>query len=274
MTYLQALTFGLLQGITEFLPVSSSGHLVLLRTLFRLRDVPRLFDVILHGATLLVVFTVFRRRIGELLAALFRFLVRQGRPEDGPRLRLVGVILLATILTGVIGLSIKDIGAENHPKLVSAFFLVSAAFLVFSGRRPTAGGESPRGENRGEAPGPGVKEAIVVGVAQGIGVLPGISRSGATISAALLTGMDRREAGEFSFLLSIPAVLGALILESRKLGELTAAVSPGPLAAGFAAAFITGFLALRLLLGLVRRGRLGWFALYLVPLGIGGLFFL
>jgi len=167
MTYLQALTFGLLQGITEFLPVSSSGHLVLLRTLFRLRDVPRLFDVILHGATLLVVFTVFRRRIGELLAALFRFLVRQGRPEDGPRLRLVGVILLATILTGVIGLSIKDIGAENHPKLVSAFFLVSAAFLVFSGRRPTAGGESPRGENRGEAPGPGVKEAIVVGVAWG-----------------------------------------------------------------------------------------------------------
>lgn len=271
MTYLQALIFGLLQGLTEFLPVSSSGHLVLLREVFGLQDIPRLFDVILHGATLLVVFIVFRQKIGELVMVLLRFLRRKNRPDDLPRLRFIGLILVATVLTGIVGLAIKDSGAENYPKLVSSLFLLTAAFLAFASWTSSKKEASP-GET--SEMGLGLKGALLVGLAQGIAVLPGISRSGFTISAALLLGMDRRDAGEFSFLLSIPAILGALILELKDLGELSAAVARGPLALGFVLAFVTGLLALRLLLNLVRRGRLGWFALYLIPLGLGGLFFL
>ncbi len=263
MNYPQALVFGLLQGMTEFLPVSSSGHLVVLKVLFGLREVPRLFDVVLHVATLLVVFVVFRRKILELLGAILRFVRGRRRPEDAPLLAFVRVIITATVFTGVIGLLIKDSGAENHPRLVSALFIVTAVLLVAAGRRSAGAGGRP-----------GLKEAVIVGIAQGVGVLPGISRSGITISAALLAGMDRREAGEFSFLLAIPAILGAFILTLKDAGELAAVVAPGPLAAGFIAAFAAGYAALRILLGLVRGGRLGWFALYLVPLGLWGLFFL
>ena len=114
------------------------------------------------------------------------------------------------------------------------------------------------------------KEGLITGVAQGLGVFPGISRSGITISASLLAGLSREKAGEFAFLISIPAILGAFILEVKDLGTLGSAVAPGPLAAGFAASFTVGFLAILLLLRLIRRGRLYFFAVYLIPLGVLG----
>lgn len=264
MNHLQAITFGALQGLSEFLPISSSGHLVLLKNLFGLENVPRLFDVLLHGATLLVIFFVFRRRIGELLSVLGRFMLRRSAPGDAPGIRIIGVLLLATVFTGVLGMLIKDLGIEAYPKAVSALFLVTAAVLILTRRF----------DGRSDEELPGVKEAAIIGIAQGIGVLPGISRSGITISAALFAGMNRKEAGEFSFLLAIPAIMGALVLSLKDARELTLMVSPGVLLSGLAAATLVGYISLRLLLRMIRGGRLYLFALYLIPLGLSGLFFL
>jgi undecaprenyl-diphosphatase len=274
MTTLQAIIFGCLQGLAEFLPVSSSGHLVLLKSLFGLEDVPRLFDVLLHVATLLVVLAVFRRRIAELFAALGRFLLRRRQEDDAPRLRLILAVIIATFCTGVLGVFLKDLGFESRPKIVSAFLLVTALILLvtrFLEKRENAAPAAGQPDAQAQVRLPGIKEGVITGIAQGIGVLPGISRSGITISVALLAGVSRREAGEFSFLLSIPAILGALVLSLKDSQSLAAAVAPPALIAGIISAVIIGYISLRLLLRMIQGGRLYLFALYLIPVGILGI---
>ncbi len=263
MTYLQALVLGALQGLAEFLPVSSSGHLVLARYLLGLGDVPILFDVILHVSTLSVVMIVFRKRVGLLLLAASRFLVRRGTQKDREQYRLILVILVATVATVAIGLGIASLKAERYPRIVSALFLLTAGILI-SAR--FAGG-------RKDYQRIGVGEGLFTGIAQGISVLPGISRSGMTISAALFAGIDREKAGEYSFLIAIPAILGALILELKDVGELMIQVHPGVLLLGVASSFAVGMVSLLLLLRMVKGGKLWLFSIYLVPLGIAGLFF-
>ena len=271
MTTLQALLFGCLQGIAEFLPVSSSGHLVLLKRLFGLEDVPQLFDVLLHIATLVVVCHTFRRTIAELFGALGRFILRRGIEGDSGRLRLILAIIIATFLTGCIGLAIKDYGEALSAQTVSALLLVTAFILLATRwleiRKQKAGHGEP-------ARTPGIQAGVITGIAQGIGVLPGISRSGITISAALFAGVSRPAAGEFSFLLSVPAILGALVLSLRHTGELAATVPPAALIAGMASAMVTGWLSLSFLLRMIRGGRLYVFAAYLLPVGICGIIFL
>jgi len=262
MTFLQSVLLGALQGVAEFLPVSSSGHLVVARAFMGVKDVPPLFDVVLHVATLLVVIFVFRKTILRLLGVLGRFLARKGTPEDSPDLRLIGVVLLASVFTAVIGLAISALEMESHPRAVSALFLVTAGLLlltrIFKGNRDYSR--------------IGIREGVVTGIAQGLGVFPGISRSGITITAALATGMDRSRAGEFSFILSLPAVAGALLLELKDFGELSSAVPFTVLAAGFLTAVMVGLASLYLLLRLIRGGRLWLFSFYLIPLGLAGLF--
>jgi undecaprenyl-diphosphatase len=153
-------------------------------------------------------------------------------------------------------------------KLVSAGFIATSLILVVSERL------GARIAAKGEVRAPGLRAGALVGIAQGIGVLPGVSRSGITISASLAAGIDREKAGEFSFILSLPAVLGAFLLELKDAGTMMASVSALPLAVGFAIAFLSGLLAIRMLLNIVKRARLSWFALYLVPLGLAGLLFL
>ncbi len=264
MTILQAVILGLFQGVAEFLPVSSSGHLLVLRGLFGLEDVPRLFDVILHAATLLSVLVVFRRRIGGILGALSRWaLRRKDVPDaDAENLALVPPALAATVVTAAVGLGVEKYFPVESPRTVSVLFLVTAALLLASGRFRGDRGYARIGLGRG----------ALLGLAQGIGVFPGISRSGITISAGLAAGLDRDTAGEFAFLLAIPAVAGALLLELKDLAELGGTVGPGPLAAGFVAAFAAGVAALSSLMPMVRKGRLAWFAAYLIPAGLAGLF--
>ncbi len=264
MTILQALVLGLFQGVSEFLPVSSSGHLLVLRDLFGLSEVPRLFDVILHAATLLSVLVVFRSRVGGILAALVRWAARRKDPPvaDAENLALVPPALAATAVTAVIGLGIEKYLPVQSPRAVCALFLATAALLIVSSRFRGTRGHDRIGPGRG----------ALIGLAQGIGVFPGISRSGITISAGLAAGLDRGTAGEFAFLVAIPAVAGALLLELKDLAELGAAVGAAPLAVGFLAAFASGIAALSLLLPLVRKGRLAWFAVYLIPVGLAGLF--
>lgn len=261
MTVVQALALGVLQGIAEFIPISSSGHLVVMRHLMGIKEIPVLFDVILHIATLIVVLFVFRERIIRILTALWRWGARRATADDLVQVRLAGYVVIATICTVIIGLAIAEARLDRFPKLVSALFLVTAAILIaahffhgsidYSSFRP--------------------RHALVTGITQGIAVLPGISRSGITITAALATGIDRTRAGEFSFLISIPAILGALLLTLRDLGDLAAVVSVPGLAAGFLASLVVGFFSLVFLLKLIRGGKLYLFAFYLVPLGIAGL---
>jgi undecaprenyl-diphosphatase len=255
---MQAIILGVVQGLTEFLPVSSSGHLLVLKNLFGLADVPILFDVLLHIATLLVVILVFRRRIGRILAAIGRWIARRHVREDMENLRLAVVIIVASVFTGAMGLGFSAVDVAWDPRVAGALFIVTAGVLVFSHFARGSTGYATVG----------FKEAAISGIAQGFGVLPGISRSGITISGALMAGMSREKAGEFAFLISIPAIFGALGLTLRDAGDLAATVSPGALLAGVAASFVVGLVSILLLLRIVRSAKLWIFSIYLVPLGV------
>ncbi|MFP4363545.1 MAG: undecaprenyl-diphosphate phosphatase [Spirochaetia bacterium] len=261
MNILQAIIFGAIQGFTEFLPVSSSGHLLVLKELFELQSVPILFDVLLHVSTLVVVLIVFRKRIIDILVSMFRFVRRESTEDDKGNLLLVPIILGATVLTAGIGLVIEYYEFGQNPTVASICFLITGLVLVLihftSGNR----------EYKELKP----RDAFITGIAQGFGVLPGISRSGITISAALFSGIDREKAGEFSFLLSIPAILGAAILKLKDFDELMAVMSPVNLLVGVIVSFIVGLFSVLLLLKLVKGGKLFFFSFYLIPLGIWGL---
>jgi undecaprenyl-diphosphatase len=261
MTILQAILFGVIQGATEFLPVSSSGHLAVLKSVLDLTEVPILFDVLLHVATLIVVVIVFRERIAKILVSLGRWIGRRATGEDAPNLRLAWVIVIATVVTGALGLALNELDVGMQPRIVSVLFIVTGLILI--GAHFVSGARGYRDV--------GLKDALIVGAAQGFGVLPGISRSGITISASLAAGLSRERAGEFAFLISIPAILGALVLSLRDAGELAAAVPPAALIAGFAAALVVGLVSLMLLVRMIRRGRLFYFSFYLIPLGIAGI---
>lgn len=264
MTILEAIVFGVVQGATEFLPVSSSGHLAVLKGVLDLGEVPILFDVLLHVATLIVVVVFFRERVGRVLAALGRWVSRRSGEDDAADLRLAWLIVVATVVTGALGVALNELEVGVHPRVVSALFIVTAGVLVVA---RFLGGAKEYRDLR-------LRDALIVGAGQGLGVLPGISRSGITISASLAVGLARERAGEFAFLVSIPAVLGALVLTLRDAGELTSVVGPAALVVGFLAALVVGFLSLALLVRLIRGGRLYLFAFYLVPVGVLGIILL
>lgn len=270
MSIFQALVLGILQGIAEFLPISSSGHLAVVQNLFGL-ELPLVFDVCLHLATLLAVILVFRKRIWSLLCVFGRWITRKSKPEDKAELSMIVAIIVGTFVTGIMGIVASKFLPEFPIKLVFVGFIITAFLLIFSNRQ---GNKNDSQTNSTQLSPISVKQGLFVGFAQGIGTLPGISRSGITISASLLAKIDRETAGEFSFLLSIPAILGAFILEAKDLGTLTQTVSALPLAIGCLAAFTSGVLALTMLMKLIKKGKLQWFAYYLIPLAILGLIFI
>lgn len=294
MTIVQSVILGALQGVTEFLPVSSSGHLAIAERLFQVGDVPPLFNVMLHVATLLAVVIYFRKVIGRLLMILFRAIGQKDEPmnsrpitdakiatlapnEQAGRYTII-MIIMSTIVTGAIGMVTSKMLADISLAHICVGFLVTAGLLVASSvvdkircvHRAAINGVS------GERHLTGINwwQALIVGFAQGVGTLPGISRSGATIAGALFSGVDRRTAGDYSFIVAIPAILGAFLLELKDLDVVAGAVGLLPLLVGCAAAFVAGYLALAWLMNIIRRGRLEWFALYLIPAGVLGLIFL
>ena len=262
MSILQAFILGVFQGISEFLPISSSGHLLVFKDLMGLSEVPGLFDVILHVATLFSVLVVFRKRVVGIIISSVRFVRRKSGEADSENLAIVLPALAATVCTAVVGLMIDRIDFTGQVKLVSGFFLVTAAILILASFKKGGVGYSQLT----------IKQGVLVGIAQGLGVLPGISRSGITISAGISAGLRREDAGEFAFLLVIPAIAGALVLKLNDFGELASTVAPLPLLIGTVAAFGAGVLALKLLMPIVRKGKLAWFAIYLIPAGLLGLF--
>lgn len=276
MSIFQGIVLGVLQGIAEFLPISSSGHLIVAQNLFGLEEVPLLFDVFLHVATLLAVVLYFRKKIWELICSFARIFVPVKNPsvaqieKKSEDTKYIVAIILATFVTGVLGIFSSKVISEISVKLVCAGFIVTALLLIFSSlieKKHSAYSET-------SLKSPSWKQSLVIGLAQGIGTLPGISRSGSTIAGSLFCGVKRDVAGEFSFIVSIPAILGAFILELKDLGEVSSSIGAEPVIAGCAAAFASGYIALSWLMRLIKKGRLEWFACYLIPVGILGMIFL
>ena len=258
MTIIQAIFLGAVQGVAEFLPISSSGHLAVAEYFLGHTDVPIIFDILLHIATLGAVCIVFYKQIWRLLTVLGRFIIRKNTIEDSADLKLIGALLISTVVTGVIGIILKDIVQAKNMLFIAVCFIITGIVLLLSAKL----------QPKKNVAVPSVLQAVIIGAAQGIGVLPGISRSGSTIAAALLTGVNREKAGEYSFLLSIPAILAAFIFELKSADTISGSIGIAALIAGMLTSFIVGFFSLTFLLKLIKGGKLGLFAYYLIPAGI------
>lgn len=255
MNGVEGVLLGVVQGLTEFLPVSSSGHLVLAQSLLPGFQEPGvLFDTLLHLGTLFAVLAYFRRDVAALLASL-------GPGGDPEQRRLVVLLVAATVPTGLIGVLFKHpLEALFHaPRAAAAMLLVTGCLLWL--------GET-LGRPRLSLGDIGMPRAVTVGVVQGLAIVPGISRSGSTIAAANLMGVRGVDAARFSFLLSVPAILGAVVLQLPDLAR-TDAGSAAPYLGGVIAAFVAGLWAIRFLMGAIRHGRFRWFAVYCWLLGVG-----
>jgi len=270
VNFLEALCLGVIQGLTEFLPVSSSGHLVLGRYLLGLDASGLAFDVVVHVATLIATLLYYRHTIRDMGSASTAFL--RGSDKSFTALRaneslwLLMLVGAATLPTGIIGLTCKDIVEPLFaaPKISSAMLVLTGCILLTSLKKPN--------KEKGLLEF-GLRAAFLVGVVQGLAILPGISRSGSTIACALLLGLNRESAARFSFLMAIPAILGALLLELRAISLLETELFL-PMMVGFASALCTGLLALAFLVHTLKRGKLFVFSFYLIPVGVLGLLWL
>ncbi len=260
MSVMEALLWGLLQGLTEFLPVSSSGHLVLVPWLLGRGPSSFTFDVMVHFATLFAVLLYFRRDLAALVRgalALLRY-----RRLATPEARLAWLVALSAVPAGVAALLLREWLEHlfGTPPAAAALLLVTGG-VMFLAERLAAQRRDLASLRAGDA--------LTIGIAQGVALAPGISRSGATISAGLALGLRRHEAARFSFLMAIPVVLGATILEALDLlGGAAPAESSAALAAGFVAALISGYAAIALLLRHLQQRGLRPFAYYCWAMGL------
>ncbi len=254
MTALHALVLGILQGLGEFLPISSSGHLIVVPWLFGWPDSGLSFDVALHLGTLVAVAAAFWRDWLRLLTAFFRALPG-GRVLADPDSRVLVYLALATIPGALAGLLLEKWAesAFRAPELVAAMMAALGLILWFADRRAN---RIPGDDDRHVS----LRDALIIGFAQALAIIPGTSRSGATISAALFLGHQRQEAARFSFLLALPITAGAALVKVPHL--FRAGGETGPVLLGMAAAAISGFVAIRLLLTYVRRRTYTPFVLY------------
>ncbi len=250
----KTIILGIIQGLTEWLPISSTGHLKLFENLLGFKAHELIFfDVILHVGTLIVVLVFFRRDVGKILSALARL---DFETEYG---RTVPLVVVGVIPTALIGLVFGGLIQNFFQKLLgvgTAFLLCGV--ILYSSKFAREKTESV-----------GYLAALIIGIAQGVAIVPGISRSGATITVALLLGISREKAFKFSFLLSIPAILGALgYTACTERGELTSTgLEWGEIFAGAIMAMLVGYFALKMLWKIIARGKLHFFAFYCWLLG-------
>ncbi|PKQ66655.1 UDP-diphosphatase [Labilibaculum manganireducens] len=260
MNWIEALLLGLLQGLTEFLPVSSSGHLEIGKALLGIHAENNLvFTVVVHGATVLSTIIVFRKDILELLKGLFSF-------QWNESTQYIAKIAVSMIPIGIVGVFFKDQVEEifNTDKIlliVGFMLLVTAAFLAFTYYAKQKEKDIS------------FKDAFIIGIAQTVAVLPGISRSGATIATGLLLKNKKAEVAKFSFLMVLVPIIGENILSVFK-GTYTSqgSVELMPLLVGFIAAFLSGLLACSWMIKLVKRGKLIYFAIYCLIIGLIAIF--
>ncbi len=250
MHYLKIAVLGIVQGLSEFLPISSSGHLVILKHFFGMESGNISLEVVLHLGSLLAVLLYFRHDLWRLGRDFFQF--KDKSSEVLLARKEVAFLLLATAVTGVLGIMFEDVleSIFSQPLLVCGMLLITGVVLIASDMVKNVHLEAGQ---------MGCKRAIVLGVVQAMAIVPGISRSGSTVCASLFLGIKRAEAARFSFLLSIPAIAGAFIL---KLGEISASVELADCLLGAFFAFISGYAVIALLLRMISRGRLKIFGGY------------
>lgn len=263
LTFWMAIVLGVVQGVAEFLPISSSGHLSLLQHFFGMEEPDALYNILLHFATLVAVCVVYRRDIADMIVEFFRMLAscftktggrEAGRPPEARRmilLLIVGTLPLFLVLP--FDDAVEGLGA--NPVFVSVMLLVTGCILFLSDRY---GGGRKNGRTAT------VKDVLLVGAAQGLATIPGLSRSGTTISAGMALGFERGFAVRFSFLLSLPAVFGATLLKVIKVagsGEIDTGLLPMYLA-GMAVAGVVGYFSISLVKLLADKGKFGMFAYY------------
>lgn len=259
MTVFQAIILGLVQGLTEFLPVSSSGHLELGHHFLGIENSENLtFSITVHAATVLSTIVVFQSDIGKLIRATLNF----RRSEET---RLLVLLLVSAIPVGIIGFFFRDQVETlftGNLLLVGCCLLITATLLAFA--------HFNRATSRGQI---GFIHSIIMGLAQMVAVLPGISRSGATIATGIIMGRDRKEVARFSFLMVLIPILGAVFLDLLK-GDFSNDMNLGPAAliTGFIAAFLSGWAACRLMIRMVTSGKLIYFSLYCLIIGLIAIF--
>lgn len=288
MSWWEAIILGLLQGVAEFLPISSSGHLVLGQYLLGVQEPGITFEVLTHFGTTLSILTVYRKRVAVILRdgvvglrqpGLWKEALRPGRIERRPSdelaydppapgasgpvtsLRLIAFVLLSMIPTGLVYILFEDTleAAFGDPRLVCVMLLVTGTLLLLLRFRPNPNGQlSPL-------------KALVVGLAQSAALIPGISRSGSTICASIYQNVDRKEAADFSFLMLLPVIIGATMLEVLDLFEAGEAVNWLPILLGTVVAYASGVWAIKVVIAFVQRGNLQYFAFYCYAVGILGL---
>ncbi|MFQ5797833.1 MAG: undecaprenyl-diphosphate phosphatase [Bacteroidota bacterium] len=271
MTVPQAVLLGLLQGLTEFLPISSSGHLVLGEAILRVPFSGNIaFEVFVHFGTFLSLLTFFRAEVLRMLVSVANSTRRPGFiPQlyrDDEYFRLAVLILLGSIPAAIAGLSFEDQASEffSDPKLVAVMLLVTGFVLMMTRKaKPQEGRDVKLGST------------LLIGVAQAVAIIPGISRAGSTISTGLFLGVSRANSARFSFLLALPAILGATAL---KVGEVIAESPPSGVVllyiAGTSSAYVSGLIAIKVLLEILKMGKFSWFAYYCFLVGTLGIFFI
>jgi undecaprenyl-diphosphatase len=264
MTWWEALVLGLVQGLTEFLPVSSSGHLEIGKALFGSTEEDLTFSVVVHAATALSTLFVFRNDIASLIRGFF-----QGQnltDSSTPARSYIGWIVLSAIPAAAIGLTLRGPLEEafmGHPDRVGMMLILTAGILLLAQRLP--GNSKPLNAGR----------AVLIGLAQAFAILPGISRSGSTISASLMLGVSRKEAARFSFLMALPPILGAMLLEIPDvIGGGSQGTDWTTYAIGALAAFTSGTIACRWMIRLVQALNLSVFAAYCLTAGLLAMLFL
>ncbi len=255
MDTLQAVLLGIVQGITEFLPVSSSGHLQIAKELLGVEIEENLtFDVTLHAATVLSTIVVLWPEVWRLLRGLFS---RRFNDEQAYILKLV----ISMIPIGIVGFMLQDqidalLGKPYILVIVGAMLLLTAALLSFAYYARPRRKESIS-----------CRDAFIIGLSQAVAAMPGLSRSGTTIATGLILGNGKAAVAQFSFLMVLAPILGQTLLEVVS-GDLAAGISGGVLGAGFLAAFISGTLACKFMIEIVKRGKLIWFAVYCAAAGV------
>jgi undecaprenyl-diphosphatase len=257
MNWYEALIFGLVQGLTEFLPVSSDGHLEIVKFLFGGIEESFLFSVAVHGATVLSILVVFWKDIVKLLGGVFKFRMNE---ETVFALKLI-VSMIPVAIVGftmkdkVESLFVADMDITGSFLLVTALFLIMGHFVPKRDKPITYGG------------------AFLMGIAQAMAVLPGLSRSGSTISTGLALGNSKNELARFSFLMVIVPIIGANFMEVVTMEPQAVDGVLFPLIVAFVAAFVSGYAACRWMIDIVKKGKLGWFALYCVIVGLALIIF-
>ncbi len=247
MTIFQAIILGIIQGITEFLPVSSSGHLVLLQKIFRVAEPSLTFGIVVHLGTLVAVFAVFWRDIVALLKK--------------PIQKLTFLLIIGTIPAGIVGIVFKDFFESIFVSgsTIGFGFLITGMVLLFA--------DSIRYGYK-DIDETNVLDAVVVGVLQSIAIFPAVSRSGLTISGALFRNMDRDFAAKFSFLLSIPAILGAAVFDLKDVLEIGVDnMDSLNLGVGFIFSAIFGYISIKYMIDILKRGKIRYFSYYVFALG-------